>query len=242
MRTLFFVLVIFSVFLVGGIAFSQTSTPRLFGVINDKQPIQAKDFQQKREEIKEQIKKMRMEYKKELREKREEMKTKMDELRGQLRESLRERKIDEKKSLIVERIYERINALNERLTNHYLNVLEKLETMLERIESRTAKAKMNGKDVREVELAIEKAHDAINKAILAVKNQAEKIYQPPQITNEENLKLEVGKIRKQLLDDLKAVEKMVKEARDTLRQAAVLLAQIPKVDELEVPTTTTPSN
>jgi ElaB/YqjD/DUF883 family membrane-anchored ribosome-binding protein len=124
------------------------------------------------------------------------------------------------------------------MTNHYMDVLDHLEKVLEKIESRTAKAKLNGRDVRRVEEAIQKAHEAIEKAREAVKAQAEKVYQPPQITTEENLKLDVGKLRQQLHDDLKAVEKLVKDARDAVRQAAVALAQIPRVDELEVPTTT----
>jgi len=220
--------------------FAQTTTPRLMERIRDRSRISVQEFQQIREETKRQIEQVRMEYKNQIQEKREEMKTKIEELKAQLREKLRER-ISERKQKIVERIYERINALNERLTDHYLDVLDHLEKVLERIESRTAKAKLNGKDVSKVEEAIQKAHEAIEKARKAVKAQAEKVYEPPEITTEENLRLDVGKLRQQLHDDLKAVEKLVKDARDAVRQAAVALAQIPKVDELEVPTTTQPT-
>ncbi len=220
--------------------FAQTTTPRLMERIRDRSRISVQEFQQIREETKRQIEQVRMEYKNQIQEKREEMKTKIEELKAQLREKLRER-ISERKQKIVERIYERINALNERLTDHYLDVLDHLGKVLERIESRTAKAKLNGKDVSKVEEAIQKAHEAIEKARKAVKAQAEKVYEPPEITTEENLRLDVGKLRQQLHDDLKAVEKLVKDARDAVRQAAVALAQIPKVDELEVPTTTQPT-
>jgi len=225
---------------VGIAAFAQTTTPRLWERIRERPRISTEEFQQNREEIKRLIEQNRIEFRNQIQEKREEMKAKIKALKEQLREKLRER-ISERKQKIVERIYERINALNERMTDHYLNVLDHLEKVLERIESRTAKAKLNGRDVTQVEAAIEKAHRAIDTAREAVKAQAEKVYEPPEITTEENLKLDVGKLRQQLHDDLKAVEKLVKDARDAVRQAAVALAQIPKVDELEVPTTTQPT-
>jgi DNA repair exonuclease SbcCD ATPase subunit len=233
------VFALISVAILGGwiVAFAQTTTPRLLERIRERSRISVQEFQQNREEIQRQIEQIRAEYRKQIQKEREEMKAKIEALKEQLRERLRER-ISERKRAIVERIYERINALNERMTDHYMDVLDHLEKVLERIESRTAKAELNGRDVSKVKEAIEKAHEAIEKAREAVKAQTEKVYQPPEITTEEKLKLDVGKLRQQLHDDLKAVEKLVKDARDAVRQAAVALAQIPKVDELEVPTTT----
>ena len=230
-------LISFAILSIGAVALSQTTTPRLLERIRERPRISVQEFQQNRAEVQRLIEQNRIEFRNQVQNKREEMKTKIDALKEKLRERLRER-ISERKRAIVERIYDRINALNERMTNHYMDVLDHLEKVLEKIESRTAKAKLNGKDVRRVEEAIQKAHEAIEKAREAVKAQAEKVYQPPQITTEANLKLDVGKLRQQLHDDLKAVEKLVKDARDAVRQAAVALAQIPKVDELEVPTTT----
>jgi uncharacterized protein with ParB-like and HNH nuclease domain len=221
MKKLLFGSITFLSLLIGGLVFGQTSNPGSL----------------KREEVKKQIEQIRKDYRERIQEKRLEMKTKIEELKGQLKEELKG-KISEKNQKIVEKIYERINALNERMTNHYLDVLDHLEKVLKRIESRTQKAKLNGRDVSSVETAIEKASQAINNAREEVKIQAEKVYQPPQITTEANLKLDVGKLRKQLHDDLKTVEKLVRDARDAVRQAAVALAQIPKVDELEVSTTT----
>jgi DNA repair exonuclease SbcCD ATPase subunit len=172
-----------------------------------------------------------------LKTKREEMKAKIEAFKEQLRERMKER-ISKIKQKIVERIYERVNALNERITNHYLNVLDRLELILEKIESRTAKAKLHGKDVSQVESAINEAHEAIDIAREKIKQQAEKVYEPPEITTEENLRFDVGKLRKTLHDDLKAVEKLVKEARNLVHKAAVILAKIPRVNEFEVPTTT----
>jgi len=228
--------------LIGGIALAQGALQKetLLERIKTTPKITPQQFSKEREEIKKLNEKKQLEIRENIQKKREERKVKIDALKEQLREKIKQ-KISAKKQEIVERVYERINALNDLITNHYLNVLDRLEKILERIESRTAKAKLNGKDVSQVETAIEKAHQAINSAREAVKTQAEKVYQPPEITGEEKLKLEVGKLRKQLHDDLKAVEKLVKEARDAVRQAAVALAQIPKVDELEVATPTQPA-
>ena len=205
--------------------------------IREKKQISVEEFKKKREEFKNLILQKQIELRNKIKEKREKIKSKIEDFKQQLRERMRER-ISQIKQKIVERIYERVNALNERMTNHYLNVLDRLELILERIESRTAKAKLHGKDVSQVELAINEARLAIDKAREAVEKQAEKVYEPPQITTEENLRTDVGKLRKALHDDLKTVEKLVKEARDLVYKAAVALAQIPRVNEYEVPTTT----
>ena len=165
------------------------------------------------------------------------MQTKIERFKEQLRNKLKER-INERKQAIVEKIYERINDLNARLTDHYLNVLEHLEKVLERIESRASKAKLNGADISKVEEAIQKAQEAIEKARKAIIEQSKKVYPPPEISGEDTLKEEVGKLRQQFHDDIKAVEKLVKEARDAVKEAAVTLAQIREIDTYEVPVVT----
>ena len=196
------------------------------------------EFRKEREEIKKIIEENQNAFRARLENKREELKRKIEQLRERLRAQLKERIKNEAKREIVERVYQRINELNERMTNHYLNVLEKLEKILERIESRTAKAKLNNLDTSKVEVAIEEAKTAIFKAKEGVKTQAGKVYQPPEITDETTLKTKIGLLRKQLHDDLKSVEKLVKEAREAVRKAFVLLAQINKVNEIEVPENT----
>jgi len=197
-----------------------------------------REFEQNREEIKKIIEQNQVELRNQIKNKREELKPKIEQLRESLKNQLRERIKNEAKEKIVERIYQRINELNERMTNHYLNVLEKLEKILERIESRTAKAKLNNLDVSKVEEAINEAKVAIFKAKEAVKNQAEKIYQPPEIKDDKILRTKIGNLRLQFHYDLKSVESLVKQAREAVRKALVLLAQINKVDEFEVPENT----
>jgi len=52
----------------------------------------------------------------------------------------------------------------------------------------------------------------------------------------------VGKIRQALYNDLMAVQKTVKAVQEAVRKAATTLAQIPKVDELEIATSTAPAS
>ncbi len=152
-------------------------------------------------------------------------------------------KISEQKRKIVERIYERVNELNKRITDHYLEVLERLAKILEKIESRVEKFKAQGADTTEVEKAVEIAKTKIEKAREAVIAQAQKVYSAPQITTEKNLRLNVGVIRKQLHNDLKGVEKIVKEARSAVQNCAILLAKVAETKEkIATPTEATPTS
>jgi len=217
---------------------STTSQEGLLERIKERVQISQQEFEQNRAEVKNLMEQNRIEFRNWLENKRQEMKAKIEAKRNELKAKL-QKITTERKQKIAERIYDRINALNERMTDHYLDVLEKLEKLLERVESRTAKVKTNGRDVAEVEILITQAKEAISKAREAVKNQAQKIYQI-ELTTETNLRIDVGKARQMLHDDLKAVEKLVKEARESVRLVIVKLAQIPKVDELEISTTSQP--
>jgi len=148
-------------------------------------------------------------------------------------------KISEQKKNIIERIYERVNELNKRITDYYLDVLEKLGEILAKIESRAEKFKAQGANTNEVEKCVGNAKTKIEKAKDAVLAQAQKVYSAPQVTTEKNLKLNVGAIRKQLYYDLKAVEKSVKDARSAVQNCAVLLGKA--AETKQKPATTTPA-
>ena len=86
--------------------------------------------------------------------------------------------------------------------------------------------------------AIEDAEAAIEVARAAVDAQAGETYEV-EITDETRLRAEVGKARKELHDDLKAVFDLVKAAREAVREAATTLAQIPRPDDTQSPATST---
>ena len=191
-------------------------------------------FEIKREEAKKELEERREEFKSRLENEREDVKERLETTREELKVRLEKVK-DEKKVQIVERLSESVNALNEKMTTHFLEVLEKVDKVLENIVSRTDKAETHGLDVSAVRTATTAAHTAIASARTAVETQAGKAYSFD-VTTEENLKVDVGEARQALHNDLTAVKEIVRQAHVAVKDAAVVLAQIPRVDDLEVET------
>ena len=176
----------------------------------------------------------------EIMEMRDDFKTRMDaekaELQGEIqdkREALRaqlQKVKDERRREVVERIDVRLDELNARMLDHFSNVLDGLEDVLERIASRADKAEGRGLDVSTVRTAITDALSSITSARSAVQVQAGKTCIVT-VTTENNLRVDVGKARKCLHDNLTVVREAVKAAKEAVRKAATTLAQIPRVDE-----------
>lgn len=202
--------------------------------IKQKAGMTKEEFEAKRMEIKNSMEQKQKEFRNNIEAKREQLKSQIETKRTELKTRLAKIK-DENKKQIVERVYNQVNELNKRLTDHFLNVLEKLEKVLERISSRAAKAEVNGRDISVVKIVITEATNAIASTTIAIQNQAAKVYAPT-INTENTLKIDVGKIRQALHTDLVAVRETVKNVQEAVQKAAVALAQIPKVDELEIPT------
>ncbi|KKR89118.1 MAG: hypothetical protein UU85_C0003G0035 [Candidatus Wolfebacteria bacterium GW2011_GWA2_42_10] len=208
------------------------------------------EISQLREGALEEFKEKRLEAKNLIEQKREEFKNTIEEKRAQLqsqiqknREDLKNRLIkikDERKKQTVERINNQINELNERRLDHFSDVLEKLEKVLDRIGSRADKAEAHGLDISAVRTAITEANNVIAASRAAIAAQAGKTYTII-ISTEAALRTDVGKTRQVLHDDLTKVQETVKAAREAVKKAAVTLAQIPRVDELEVATSTATS-
>ena len=191
-------------------------------------------FIQKREEAKQAISQKRSELKSAIEAKRAETRDKIKAKREELKAQLQKIK-DERKKQIVERVDARIDALNDRMTSHYLKVLEQIEDVLSRVATRTDKAAVAGANVTAVREAIVKAQAAIASARATATAQAGKTYQIT-VTGDNNLRVDVGKARQALHADLVSVREAVKAAHMAVRDAAVFLAKIPKVNEAEVPT------
>lgn len=196
-----------------------------------------KEFEAKRTEAKNLLESKKEEFKIKAEAKREEVKSKIEAKKTELKEHLIKIK-DERKKQVAERVYNQVNELNKRRLDHFSAVLEKLEKVLDRISNRAAKAEANGVDITAVKTAITEATSAIAVSRTAIVNQAGKVYTPV-IDTESTLKTDIGKIRQALHADLTGVEETVKASREAVHKAAVVLAQIPKVNELEVETATT---
>lgn len=194
--------------------------------------ISKEEFETIREEARNLILERQQEFRNRLIERGEEVLRLRERNLSELIERLRHIK-DQKKQEIIRRTYTRIQALNDNLCNHFLVILEKLELMLERIESRTAKAKIRGLDVTEVEIAIRTAKEKIDNVKNDIESQATKVYSL-EFSSEEETKLKVGELRQSFHQDIMVIQGKVKEAFQLVREAAVKLAQIPRVDEIKI--------
>lgn len=197
------------------------------------------EFEAKREEARKSLESKKEEFKNKIETRREEAKLKIETQKKELKAKLAKIK-DERKKQIIERVYNQINELNKRRMDHFSAVLERLEKVLDGISGRTAKVEANGVNVAAVKTAITGATSAIAASRTAIANQAGKVYALV-VNTEDSLRVDVGKIRQTLHDDLTGVQETVKTAREAVHKAATILAQIPKVNELEVATTTTQS-
>lgn len=136
--------------------------------------------------------------------KREETKAKIKNIR------------DTRKQQIVEKIQTKLGEVNQKRTDHFLEVLKRLSTILDKIQSRTEKAKAAGKNVTSVETALASARTAITTAETAVSAQKAKTYQIT-VNSDTTAKNDVGVTTKQLQQDLQTVHDTVKAAGDAVQ-------------------------
>ncbi len=209
---------------------------------------------QKLEEIEKQVE----EKKQNLEKIREEAQTKIKEVRGKAQNKIREIR-DEQKKKQAEQIENQFTHLNKVWTDHFTQLLNKYEAVLQKIKNRADKAAANSIDVSEVDAQIKKAETAITAARTAVETQAKKTYTVDitavnsgiaTTTNAvgqnqliKNLKEQFKAVKTQLEKDLKALrDGLMKNAKDAVHSAFQTLAKIPKVDEeKEIKATSTPS-
>ncbi len=167
---------------------------------------------EKRKEIQEQVQK-RMEEAKELHaERREEFRMKLQEIS------------DERKQEIVERIDERLAEMNERITGRLAEHLDRIMSIIDRIEAKGAD--MEG-DTQQLDDAIDAARAAVEASQKAVEEQAGQEY-VIELNEESTLGSDVRNVVLQFRNDIKATTETVKTARQKTVDAARALAKVPK--------------
>ena len=165
-------------------------------------------------------------------EKRKEAKEKFQADREAFQEKLKEIKEIRKQNLI-ERVDEKINALNERHTTRLDDHLSRMTTVLEKIEAKAAD--LTG-DKTAFDAAVTKAKDAIKAAQAAVEAQAGKEY-IIEITDEATVGTAVRSLFATFQSDIKATTQLVKDAHKAVGDAAKALAKLHK--DVEPSRTTT---
>jgi hypothetical protein len=201
------------------------------------------DIKEKREVVKVEVKKTREESKEKISALRQDLEKMREQGKKDLKAKLAKIK-DVKKREATERINDNIAKLNKERTEQFGDVLNKLSSVLDRVDERANRAGSKGVDVANAKTAIATARQAITDANTVVKVQSEKIYTIT-VTDEATLKQKVGEVRQQLRDDLTKVHDVVKSAREAVRNAATTLAKTPRVNEAPeavAPVATTTNN
>lgn len=175
---------------------------------------------------------------------RDEAQGKVKEHREDLREKIGKIK-DAKKQEAANKIANQMEHINQVWTNHFVNVLDRLDAVLQKIKSRTEKVATNGTDVSSANTAIAKAETAIATARTAVATQAQKTYvvdmssltQDISTTDGQNmlvsdLRKKFKELRNQLFADLTALrDGAMKDARTAVADVLKTLSQLPHVDK-----------
>lgn len=170
---------------------------------------------------------MRAQYETERMEKLEALKAKKEEMRETMAAKKTEMQVQLKERLQVirdnvklktaERIQERLTMINENRTEHFRKILERLTMIIDKIQTRTDKAKSEGKSTADIESAIAAAKSAIDSAIAAVEAQSGNTYEIS-VTDESTAREEIKATSDDLHEDLKQTRETVKSAADAVQQ------------------------
>lgn len=148
-------------------------------------------------------------------EKRQEIRKNIKEEREEFRQRLQTIR-DQKKKLVVEKIDQKIANANKKSTTRFTGVLEKLQLVLDKFSQRAVIIKAKGGNTAQVDEAIKIAQNAIDKAKAQVASQAAKEY-TIQIGAESTLRLSVGATVSQFRKDLRDVHKTVIDAKQAVQ-------------------------
>ncbi len=160
----------------------------------------------------------------EAREKRSELMEMMKAKREEFKERLQTIR-DEAKRMLVERIDTRMDGANQRATNRFSAVLDKLQSILNRLIGKAQDAKTKGIDTGDLDLAIESAQVSLGNAKTAVASQAAKLY-VIQIASESALRSNVGSTVSQLRQDLRDVHKAMVDAKQAVQKVVMEYAKL----------------
>lgn len=157
-------------------------------------------------------------------EKKKALRTKLDEKKEKMasREAALKQKLDsfrdKKKASLVEKINTRLVQINTKSTTHFNSILEKMNQIARKLETKIAEEKTNGSDTTSAENALSEAKAAILAAQTAVTSQTEKSYII--VVNTEAKVSEDARLAKtNLQNDLKTTHDLMVTARQSLAKA-----------------------
>ena len=177
---------------------------------------------------------------------REEAKDRVAEKREKAQQRLADIQ-DKAKQQLAQKLTKQFDNLNTKWTDHFMQVLDHYDAVVEKIQNRTDTAASAGKEIATVTAAIQSAHTAIEGARAAVTAQAAKTYTLDTSTITatvatttssgqeklmKNLRTGFQNLHKTLFKDLFALrDGPMKNVRTAVQSALQALKQIPGVDK-----------
>ncbi len=125
---------------------------------------------------------------------------------------------DQQKVAVVERINKALNSINTKMTTHFKNILDRLTTLLNKLEARVDNNSADIKDPAVARVAISTARDSIASASAATTTQSEKDY-TVSVSSETKAKTDLKVVKDQLMADLKALREQVQIAKKLVANA-----------------------
>jgi hypothetical protein len=185
-------------------------------------------IKEKRENIVKAVQEKREIFRDEIMSLRKESKIQIDEKKAEFKDRLKTIK-DENKKLKIENISNNISDLSIKFTANSTKIVDKLETVLLTIESRTDKASLSGLGVDNVRSLIVSADTAIADARVALTNQIGKVYTVAAV-DEATIKSSLQSNRDLLKKDIKIVNDKIKAAHEAIKKANNALRVIPGIN------------
>ena len=142
---------------------------------------------------------------------------------------------EQRKKQLLERIQEKTAKINTKRTDFMSAVLEKLTSILARLEEKVTNAKPQGINTSAAENAIAIAKQKIDQAKASLESQAGQTYSL-EIQSESTLKATVGQTVSELESDLKSTHALVVDAKQAVSnvvQEVAKLHRVPKVEPTE---------
>ena len=199
-----------------------------------------------RKEVKDKMEAAREEARARMEVAREEAKTRIAEKREKAEKRVADIQ-DKVKKQMAEKIAKQLERLNSTWTGHFMNVLERYDAIVLKMQDRSAKAAAAGRDITAANTAIEAAKTAVASAKTAVIAQAAKAYAldtaavtttvattTPTGQGEliQSLRKAFQNLHTSLFKDLFALrDGAMKDARGAVQNALQALGKVPKVDD-----------
>lgn len=139
---------------------------------------------------------------------------------------------DQRKAQVAERINETLNKINQNQTDQMLKFLDKVTSILDKLQSRVDQNSPDVKDPAAAKAAIVDARTKVASAEAAVKEQAQNDY-TISVSSESTVRQDAKSAREKLHTDLMAVRKLVIDAK----QAAANAIRVAKSGKIESPST-----